>query len=228
MRGQLFQLQVHEEEVRSKYTGSHPVAVAATPAGPGSQRRAQPRGARRRAPGRGDLRQDAANRASLVAQRDILQDQLGRLQRSLAKLNDNEVRIAKLSRNARQIETQYLAYAENTEEARMDQALPACSGSPTSASSSPPRWRSCRCPPEKGSRYCSPRSSACWAECSSPCSPSSGARALHVAKLRLGAEAARRGARSTPARRTAGLWSPSKSSPRVSIASAAWTTCGSA
>jgi uncharacterized protein involved in exopolysaccharide biosynthesis len=123
MRGQLFQLQVHEEEVRSKYTGSHPVAAAV------HQQVQEVSGElNREEPDRAHLvvaicAQDAANRASLAAQKDILQDQLGRLQRSLAKLNDDEVRIAKLSRSAQQIETQYLAYAGNKEQARMDQAL---------------------------------------------------------------------------------------------------------
>jgi uncharacterized protein involved in exopolysaccharide biosynthesis len=123
MRGQLFQLQVLEEEVRSKYTGSHPVAAAVH-----QQVQEVTQTLNHEEPDRAQLiaaisAQDTANQASLAAQEHSLQHQLGLLKTSLATLNDDEVRIAKLTRNARQIETQYLACAENKEQARMDQAL---------------------------------------------------------------------------------------------------------
>ena len=123
MRNQLFQLQVREEEVRSKYTLAHPVAAAV------HEQVQEVSGAlSREEPNRTHLlaaicAQDAANQASLAAEKSSLQNQLVGLERSLAALNDDEVRIAKLARNVRQIETQYLACAENKEEARMDQAL---------------------------------------------------------------------------------------------------------
>ncbi len=123
MRGQLFQLQVEEEAVRSKYTGSHPVAAAVH-----EQVHEVTQTLNHEEPNRAHLiaaisAQDTANQASLAAQKQNLQTQLGLLKKSLATLNDDEVRIAKLTRNVRQIETQYLACAENKEEARMDQAL---------------------------------------------------------------------------------------------------------
>ena len=123
MRGQLFQLQVQEEEVRSKYTGLHPIAAAVH-----EQVQEVTQTLNHEEPDRAHLisaisAQDTANQASLAAQKQNLLAQLSFLKTSLATLNDDEVRIAKLTRNARQIETQYLACAENKEQARMDQAL---------------------------------------------------------------------------------------------------------
>ncbi len=123
MRDRLFQLQVHEEEVRSKLSRSHPVAAAV------HEEVEEVTGAlNREEPERQYLiaaisAQDTANQASLAAQKQCLLNQLGLLQKSLATLNGDEVRIDKLMRNVLQIETKYLAYAENKEAARMDQAL---------------------------------------------------------------------------------------------------------
>ncbi len=123
MRGQLYQLQVQEEQVRSKYTGLHPVAVAVH-----EQVQEAAGTLNREEPDRPHLvtaitAQEAANQAALAAEKQNLQNGLALLQRRLATLNDDEIGIAKLTRNVRQIETQYLACAENKEEARIDQAL---------------------------------------------------------------------------------------------------------
>lgn len=123
MRDRLFQLQMHEDEVRSKLSRSHPVAAAV------HEEVQEVTGVlSREEPERPYLitaisAQDTANQASLAAEKQCLLSQLGLLQKSLATLNSDEVRIDKLARNVLQIQTQYLAYAENKEAARMDQAL---------------------------------------------------------------------------------------------------------
>jgi polysaccharide biosynthesis protein PslE len=123
MHDQFFQLRVRQEAVRAKYTDAHPIAAAVH-----EQVREVADTLNHEEPERPHLitaitAQDTANRASLLAEKQCLADQLGVLQQRLAALNDDGVRIDKLARNVRQIETQYLAYAENKEQARMDQAL---------------------------------------------------------------------------------------------------------
>jgi len=123
MRQQLFELRVREQEVLSKFTPMHPIAISIR-----EQVREVEEALKREEPDRQQLisalsAQEVANRASLAVQKEKLQTQLAELNSSLVALNENEIVIEELMRKEQQLETKYLAYVENTEEARMDQAL---------------------------------------------------------------------------------------------------------
>jgi uncharacterized protein involved in exopolysaccharide biosynthesis len=123
MREQFFQLKVRQEEVRSKYTALHPAAIAL-----GGQIREVDVDLKHDNPVRQEIivalsARDVANRASLIAQEKSLRDQLNDLRKSLVALNQNELVIEGLSREASSLENKYLLYSGKMEEARMDQAL---------------------------------------------------------------------------------------------------------
>jgi len=125
MRERFFQLQVHQEEVRSKYARPHPVAQAV-----GEQVQEVSETLKREEPERQRLvaaitAQDIAHQAALLAERKTLGGQLEELQKNLAQLNAAEFEINRLARTVKQLESKYLTYSENMEEARMDRALQA-------------------------------------------------------------------------------------------------------
>jgi uncharacterized protein involved in exopolysaccharide biosynthesis len=123
MQDQLFRLRMREQEVLSKRTEAHPVAMAVR-----AEVRQVEEALQREEPDREEIMaalsaQEVANRASLAVQKEELQAQLGQLTGTLVALNQHEVVIEKLTREVEQLETQHLTYVENMEEARMDQAL---------------------------------------------------------------------------------------------------------
>ena len=123
MREQLFQLRVHQEEVRSKYTDSHPAAIAM-----GGQIREVDEDLKQENPLRDEIiaalsAHDVANQASLNAQQKSLAGQLRDLRQNLVTLNQNELAIDGLARESQRLENKYLLYCGKMEEARMDQAL---------------------------------------------------------------------------------------------------------
>lgn len=123
MQDQLFQLRMREQEILSKRTEAHPVAMAIR-AEVGQVEEAL----EREEPDREEIvsalsAQEVANRASLAVQKEELKAQLDQLSNTLVALNEHEVVIGKLMREVKQLETQYLTYVENMEEARIDQAL---------------------------------------------------------------------------------------------------------
>ncbi len=123
MREQLFQLKMRQEEVRSKYTANHPMAIAM-----GGQIREVNEDLKQENPLRQEIiaalsAHDVANQASLTAQEKSLVGQLRELHQSLATLNQDELAIEGLARESQRLENKYLLYCGKMEEARMDQAL---------------------------------------------------------------------------------------------------------
>jgi uncharacterized protein involved in exopolysaccharide biosynthesis len=123
MQDQLFQLRMREQEVLSKRTDAHPLAMAIR-----AEVRQVEEALAREEPDRDEIvsalsAQEVANRASLAVQKEELEAQLGQLDNALVALNEHEVVIEKLKREEQRLETQYLTYVENMEEARMDEAL---------------------------------------------------------------------------------------------------------
>ncbi len=123
MQEQLFELRMREKELLSKRTEAHPVAIAIR-----EQVREVEEALRREQPDREEIMaalsaREVADRASLAVQKEELQAQLDQLSGDLVALNEAEVVIEERARAVRQLEAQYLAYVENLEEARMDQAL---------------------------------------------------------------------------------------------------------
>ena len=139
MRDRLFQLQVHEEEVRSKLSRSHPVAAAV------HEEVQEVTGAmNREEPERPYLitaisAQDTANQASLAAEKQCLLGQLGLLQKSLATLNSDEVRIDKL-RAERPESRPSISPMPRTRKRPAWTRRCGSSGFPTWALSGMPRW----------------------------------------------------------------------------------------
>lgn len=123
MRDKLYQLQVHQDEVHSRYTQPHPVTAAVD-----QQVEQAASTLKREEPDRvrmigAILAHDTASQASLAAEKENLQTQLAGLKRDLTTLNADEVNIGQLTLKVRQIEANYLACAGNLEEARKDLAL---------------------------------------------------------------------------------------------------------
>ena len=123
MRDRLFQLQVQQEEVRSRFKGPHPLYTAVQ-----TQVEEITAVLKREDPDRDQIIQaicasDNASQAALAAQKQSLQSQLLELQKSLTVLNKEEMHVTLLSLKLRHIETKYLVYDAKTEDARIDSAL---------------------------------------------------------------------------------------------------------
>jgi uncharacterized protein involved in exopolysaccharide biosynthesis len=135
MRQQLYQLEISERELRSKYTDEHPQVVAI---------RQQLSDAREilaeQIPDRAQststvnptrqqlelqLLTEKASAASLSAQVAALRSQRGLVIDELKALNAHEVRIGDLEREAQLLEASYRGYSEKLEQARIDDALEA-------------------------------------------------------------------------------------------------------
>ena len=123
MRDRLFQLQVQQEEVRSKFKGPHPLHTAVQ-----VQVEEITAVLKREDPDRDQIIQaicaeDNASQSALAAQKQSLQRQLAELRKGLIVLNEDEMQVTKCELKVRHIESKYLAYAAKTEDARIDSAL---------------------------------------------------------------------------------------------------------
>lgn len=123
MRDKLFELQVKQEELKSKFHASHPLYMAVE-----SQVAEISAVLKREEPDREQIieaisSQDLSSRASLVAQKQSMQSQLAGLRDELLKLNEGEVQVTRSEVKLRHVEARYLAYATKTEDARIDNAL---------------------------------------------------------------------------------------------------------
>ena len=123
MQDRLFELRMREQEVLSKRTEAHPMAIAIR-----AEVRHVEEALKREEPDRQEIvsalsAREVANRASLAVQKEELRAQLRQLSNALVALNEHELVIEKLTRDVQQLETQYLTYVENMEQARMDEAL---------------------------------------------------------------------------------------------------------
>ncbi len=123
MENALFALRIQQQDVLSKCTEAHPLAIAAREQLHGVQQSLA-----QEEPDREQIiaalsAQEVARRASLAAQKEELHAQLGQLNDALVVLNKDAVLVDELTRETRQLQDQYLAYFESMEAARMDQAL---------------------------------------------------------------------------------------------------------
>jgi uncharacterized protein involved in exopolysaccharide biosynthesis len=123
MRDKLFELQVKQEELKSKFQASHPLYKAVE-----SQVAEISAVLKREEPDREQIIEaisaaDLSSRASLVAQKQSMQSQLVGLRDELLKLNEGEIQVTRSEVKLRHVEARYLAYATKTEDARIDSAL---------------------------------------------------------------------------------------------------------
>jgi polysaccharide biosynthesis protein PslE len=123
MRDRLFQLQVQQEELRSKFSDSHPNVVSVN-----KQVVELTDILNREDPEREQIiktlcAEEEARDAALTAQDKSLRGQLADLQKSLAALNEDEIAVTQTALKVRQLETKYMTYAANSEDARIDEAL---------------------------------------------------------------------------------------------------------
>jgi uncharacterized protein involved in exopolysaccharide biosynthesis len=123
MRDKLFQLQVQQEEARSKYQAAHPKLIALK-----SQVEEIAALLKEEDPDRPQILQailaaDSSTKAALLAQKKSLQGQLLELRDELMSLNENEIRVTQCEIKLKHAESKYMAYSAKTEDARIDSAL---------------------------------------------------------------------------------------------------------
>jgi polysaccharide biosynthesis protein PslE len=123
MRNKLFELQVRQEELRAKYQVSHPLYKAVE-----NQVEELTAALKQEEPDREQIIEaisaaDLSSRASLIAQKQSMQNQLVGLRDELLKLNEGEIQVSRSEVKLRHAEARYLAYATKTEDARIDNAL---------------------------------------------------------------------------------------------------------
>lgn len=123
MRDRLFQLQVEQEELRSKFSDSHPNVKAVN-----KQVEELTDILSSEDPEREQIiatlcTDDEARQAALDAQEQSLRMKLNDLQKSRSKLNEDEIQVTQAELKVRQLETKYMTYAANSEDARIDQEL---------------------------------------------------------------------------------------------------------
>jgi uncharacterized protein involved in exopolysaccharide biosynthesis len=133
MRQQLYQLQIRERELLSKYTAEHPQVVAIRQQVEDAQEILDEQPLTRTEathaynPTRQQLELNLLTEQSLIAslesQHQTLRDQRQVALDELKKLNENEVQLAQLQRQADLLATNYRAYADKLEQARIDEAL---------------------------------------------------------------------------------------------------------
>ena len=125
MESQLFQLRVQQKEAVASLLPNHPRVKALRDQVKEVEDVLQSQEPERPQLVQAILAEELANVASYEAQRDKLQQQLAQAMASLTELNAVEVSILQQQRNIQQLESEYLAYVENKEQARMDAQLKA-------------------------------------------------------------------------------------------------------
>jgi polysaccharide biosynthesis protein PslE len=133
MRDQFYGLQLRENEAQARFTEENPKMqiVRRQIAASRAVLDAEERGRKQVTKEPGRLHQQAEAvllveepaLASLQAQADRLGEQLAGVRKQLAALNDNEMRMAALQREADLLEADYRKYANNLEQSRIDQQL---------------------------------------------------------------------------------------------------------
>jgi polysaccharide biosynthesis protein PslE len=123
MRDRLFQLQVEQEELRSKFSDSHPNVKAVN-----KQVEELTDILSSEDPEREQIivtlcTDDEARQAAFDAQEQSLRMKLNDLQKSRNKLNEDVILVTQAELKVRQLETKYMTYAANSEDARIDQEL---------------------------------------------------------------------------------------------------------
>ncbi|REK18892.1 MAG: hypothetical protein DWQ37_03550 [Planctomycetota bacterium] len=135
MRAELYRLQIQEKEASSRYTPLHPRVIALrrqvdeTRKILASEEARSSHATHRISPVRQSVETDLAATQALAAshkaEADSLQQQFEAVQSKIRALNDDELRITKLSRKSELLETSFQNYHKNREQARIDAALEA-------------------------------------------------------------------------------------------------------
>ncbi|MEW4452974.1 GNVR domain-containing protein [Bremerella sp. JC817] len=123
MRQRLFELRTQEKEILSKFTPSHPEAIAISQLVADVEQALSEAEHNRANLMQAVLARKQADEASLMVQQGKLRDQLVQLTSQLKQLNENEALIGSLSDEVTQLESKYLAYVGDREQARLDEAL---------------------------------------------------------------------------------------------------------
>jgi uncharacterized protein involved in exopolysaccharide biosynthesis len=133
MRQQLYDLEIREREIRSKYDDSHPYVIAIRRQVEearkiqGSQHETRTESTRAVNPNwqqlELQLRQEEAILASLIDNGTTLASQHDRVQTSLSDLNAYALQVDELQRDAQLLADSYKTYSTNLEQARIDSAL---------------------------------------------------------------------------------------------------------
>jgi uncharacterized protein involved in exopolysaccharide biosynthesis len=123
MRDKLFQLQVQQEEVKSKFQAAHPKYIALQ-----AQVDEMTALLKKENPDRPQILQailaaDNSSKAAFVAQKQSLQSQLLELRNELMALNESEIQVTQSEMKLKHAESKYMAFATKTEDARIDSAL---------------------------------------------------------------------------------------------------------
>jgi uncharacterized protein involved in exopolysaccharide biosynthesis len=123
MRDRLFQLQVQQEELRSKFSENHPNVVSVN-----KQVNELTDILNREDPEREQIiitlcTEEEARDAALTAQEKSLRTQLADLRKAVELLNDDEILVTQSALRVKQLETKFMSYAANSEDARIDEAL---------------------------------------------------------------------------------------------------------
>ena len=125
MRDTLYDLQTREQEILSKYTSEHPMAIAVRQQVRETEKIFQAEQSSSDQAGDTLMLEEESNAESLRAQSATLANQCADLKEELALLNQQEMRIGQLERDVKRLETSYLSYSEKLEQTRVDQALKA-------------------------------------------------------------------------------------------------------
>ncbi|MGE0695492.1 MAG: GumC family protein [Pirellulales bacterium] len=133
MRNELYRLQIEEKDISSRFTSLHPSVIAIRRQVAETQKifdeQQDSRSQTTRRPSvvhqhvQTELSTATALAASQRAAAASLEQQFDAVRSRMRSLNDNEFRIAELSRKAELLETTYRTYVRNREQARIDQEL---------------------------------------------------------------------------------------------------------
>jgi uncharacterized protein involved in exopolysaccharide biosynthesis len=133
MQNELYRLRIQMEEAKSKYNDNHPMiaqlkqqmaeAEAVVAAQPATRVQVTQAINPTRTALELDYKREEATAAALRARSETLTEQLQALRLRLERLNEEEVRMAQLTREAELASANYRAYTANLEQARIDQAL---------------------------------------------------------------------------------------------------------
>jgi uncharacterized protein involved in exopolysaccharide biosynthesis len=135
MRKELYLVQIQEQEASSRYTALHPKVIALrrqveeTRKILGEEEASRPQSTKKLSPVHQAVQTELASTQAIAAaakaECDSLKQQFEAVQTKIRALNDDEMRITKLSLKTALLEESYQKYAINREQARIDSALEA-------------------------------------------------------------------------------------------------------
>jgi uncharacterized protein involved in exopolysaccharide biosynthesis len=133
MRARLYELQLREQDLLSKYTGNNKLVQEVRRQIEEAQALLAKEEPTRTQVTTGinttyqelnlDLIKESANRSALEAKASVIESQLGDARSEMAELNHTEVMMVGLQRELSLLDAKYRKYSENMEQARIDQAL---------------------------------------------------------------------------------------------------------